>query len=235
MLYKLFRHSVSIMDPQPVARSGAALTSLGPSIWCADRTIKFHFGISLPLRMVVVANENCELLLYSPVALDDETRAALDALGPVRWIIRPNPLHGHFIGAYRRTYPDAIYVTPRQTASERWQPWMETTLVTTRNEYAEICCYHPASHTLILSDLAFNVRRGGVGTQYLLRFNGAWQRFGTTRVQRLLVLNNDFALRTFCRWALNRNFTQISVSHGELVTDNAVLAFKQAFGQWLPS
>ena len=235
MLYNLFRQSVSIMNPTPVAHDGIPLTSVGPSIWRADREIKLPFGITLPLSMVVMTNEHRQLLLYSPTLLDDATRAALDTLGTVRWIVSPNPLHGHFVASYRRIYPDADYVIPTQVPTKHWQSWFDTLIVETRDDYAEICGYHHASRTLILSDLAFNVRRANVGTRYLLRLNGAWRRFTPTRLQRLLVLKNHSALKTFRRWALDQDFSQISVSHGAMVTDDAALAFKRAFAVWQSS
>ena len=91
MLYNLFRRSVSIMNPNPVAHYGIPLTSVGSSIWRADRAIKLPFGITLPLSMVIMANDDRQLLLYSPILLDNATRAALDTLGTVRWIVSPNP------------------------------------------------------------------------------------------------------------------------------------------------
>ncbi len=235
MLYNLFRRSVSIMNPNPVTHYGIPLTSVGSSIWRADRAIKLPFGITLPLSMVVMANGHRQLLLYSPILLDNATRAALDTLGTVRWIVSPNPLHGHFVGPYRRVYPDADYVIPTQTPTKQWPSWFDTLIVETRDGYTEICGYHRASRTLILSDLAFNVRSTNVGTQYLLRLNGAWRQFTPTRLQRLLVLKNHSALKTFCRWALDQDFSQISVSHGAMVTDDATLAYKRTFALWQSS
>ena len=124
---------------------------------------------------------------------------------------------------------------PTQVPTKHWQSWFDTLIVETRDDYAEICGYHHASRTLILSDLAFNVRRANVGTRYLLRLNGAWRRFTPTRLQRLLVLKNHSALKTFCRWALDQDFSQISVSHGAMVTDDATRAFKRAFALWQSS
>ena len=235
MLYTLFRQSVSMMDPKPVVHSATPLTSVGTLIWRADRTIKFALGIELPLSMVVVANEHGELLLYSPTPLDDRTQAAIDSIGTVRWIVSPNPLHGHFVSRYRQIYRDADYVTPAQVPMNQWRPWFDLIRVETRDGYAEICGYHRASHTLILSDLAFNVRSANTRTEALLRLNGAWQQFTPTRMQRLLVMKNRAALQTFYRWAMDQDFSQISVSHGALVTNEAPAAFAQAFARWQPS
>src|SRR5690606_31041515 len=48
----------------------------------------------------------------------------------------------------------------------------------------EVVFFHPPSRTLVLTDLAFNVREGGLFTRIALRLNGGWDRFGPTRALR---------------------------------------------------
>ena len=235
MLYKLFRQSISSLSPTPLPYAGHVLKPLGPSIWCAERELELNSLLSLPLRMVVVANDRAELLLYSPTLLDSATRAALNTLGTVRWIVTPNPIHGYFVDSYLATYPDAVHVGPSNAPIDNWEPWLDAILVQTRDDYGEICAYHRASRTLILSDLAFNIHSASQATRWLLRFNDAWQRFGPTRLQRATVLKNDSALREFCRWADARDFDQISVSHGTIVSEDVQQVFQHAFRRWLPT
>jgi hypothetical protein len=185
--------------------------------------------------MVVIANDRAELVLYSPTILDSATRAALNTLGTVRWIVTPNPIHGYFVDRYLATYPDAVHVGPSNAPIDNWEPWLDAIFVQTRDDYGEICVYHRGSRTLILSDLAFNIHSASRATRRLLRFNDAWQRFGPTRLQRATVLKNDCALREFCRWAVARDFDQISVSHGAVVGENVQQVFQHAFRRWLPT
>lgn len=233
MLYKLFRRSISSLSPTPLPYDGPALTPLGPSIWCAEREFELNSGLILPLRMVVVANDLGELLLYSPTVFDSATDAALTALGTVRWIVTPNPIHGYFVDRYLAAYPDAVHVSPSQTSFDHIEPWFDAKLVQPRDDYREICAYHHASRTLILSDLAFNIQSASRTTRWLLGFNDAWQKFGPTRLQRAVVMKNDRALREFCQWAIAQDFDQISVSHGAVVTKNAKQIFQHAFRRWL--
>ena len=235
MIYKLFRQSISSLSPTPQPYAGPALKPLGPSIWCAERELQLNWGLSLPLRMVVIANDRGELLLYSPILFDPATGTALRELGTVRWIVTPNPIHGYFVNSYQTAYPDAVHLGPSHERVNQFEPWLDTKLVRTRDDYGEICAYHHASRTLILSDLAFNIHSAGRTARWLLRFNDAWQKFGPTRLQRAMVMKNDRALREFCQWAIARDFEQISVSHGALVTINAKQVFQHAFRRWLPT
>ncbi|WP_243698677.1 DUF4336 domain-containing protein [Paracoccus alkanivorans] len=47
------------------------------------------------------------LWIWSPVALTQDVRAAVDALGPVRHLIAPNSLHHMFLADWAAAYPDA--------------------------------------------------------------------------------------------------------------------------------
>jgi hypothetical protein len=109
------------------------LKPLGPSIWCAERELKLNSLLSLPLR-IVVANDRAELVLYSPTILDSATRAALNTLGTVRWIVTPNPIHGYFVDRYLATYPDAVHVGPSNAPIDNWEPWLDAVFVQTRDD-----------------------------------------------------------------------------------------------------
>ena len=51
-------------------------------------------------------------------------------------------------------------------------------------------------------DLAFNLDAGPRGLRWAMRLNGAWGRFGPTRMQRAVIFKNREALADFYRWAM---------------------------------
>ena len=58
------------------------------------------------------------LWVHSPVALDAALRAALDALGPVRFVVTPNAEHMKWAADWIRAYPDATsYACPNLAAA----------------------------------------------------------------------------------------------------------------------
>ena len=79
---------------------------IGDEIWVFDRPLSL-FGLKIGARMTVIRLEDGSLFLHSPVEIDAETRAELDELGSVRYVIAPNKVHHFFIGAYREAYPEA--------------------------------------------------------------------------------------------------------------------------------
>ena len=64
-------------------------------------------------RMTVARLGSGALLVHNAVACDDATMAAIDALGPVRWIVVPSRYHKMDAHALATRYLDAAVVTPR--------------------------------------------------------------------------------------------------------------------------
>jgi hypothetical protein len=84
----------------------AALEALAPNLWVAARPLKLIVG-NVGTRMTVIRLADGTLFLHSPVQLDTDTRAALDAVGPVRWVVAPNKVHHLFVADYLTAYTDA--------------------------------------------------------------------------------------------------------------------------------
>src|SRR5262249_19680730 len=83
-----------------------ALTELDENLWVASRPLKLLVG-DVGCRMTVIRLPSGGLLLHSPVPLDPPTRAALDALGPVRWLVGPSKVPHFDLGASASAYPAA--------------------------------------------------------------------------------------------------------------------------------
>lgn len=77
------------------------LRPFGAEIWTIDGPIVSVVGFGYPTRMIVIRLSNGGLFLWSPTALSDALRAAIDRLGPVKHIVAPNSLHHLSIGAWQ--------------------------------------------------------------------------------------------------------------------------------------
>ena len=87
--------------------SGAeALERLDDDLWIATRPLPLWVG-DVGTRMTVLRLGGGDLLLHSPVSLDPALRAALDAIGRVRWVVGPSLVHHLFLGDYASAYPAA--------------------------------------------------------------------------------------------------------------------------------
>ncbi|MGB1700083.1 MAG: hypothetical protein ACPHRO_09030, partial [Nannocystaceae bacterium] len=66
----------------------------------------------IPRNMQVWRAPDGGLLIHSAVCLDAEGMAALESLGPVKWIVVPCPIHRADAAPYRERYPDAQLLCP---------------------------------------------------------------------------------------------------------------------------
>ncbi len=68
------------------------LKKIDKDIWVADAPFKY-FGLSVGTRMTVIRLANRELVVISPIQIDNATSLELDKLGTVSHIIAPNLYH----------------------------------------------------------------------------------------------------------------------------------------------
>lgn len=222
----------------------SSLTPLAPDLWVAPRPLPIFVG-DIGARMTVLRLRGGELLLHSPVALDTGTRLALDGLGRVRWIVGPSKVHHLFLPDYVLAYPDAVLCAAPGLAEKRTDVRFSHVLDDTlRREWAgevefllfegapalnEVVFFHPGSRTLILTDLAFNVRRGGPnGARLFHALVGAVGHFGPHRIVRLAIRDRKEARRSADR-ILRWDFDRVVVSHGEVLETGGKRAVETAF------
>ena len=146
------------------------LQRLAETLWVAS--VPHHFmGLHVGTRMTVVKLHTGGVLLYSPIPLDDALRAAIHDIGPVTHIVCPNVFHHMYAGDAKAAYPAAVLHGPAALRRKRPDLPLEAVLgdtphldwkgdlepLTVRGSLMhETVFFHPASKTLITSDLVEN-------------------------------------------------------------------------------
>ncbi|KND02013.1 uncharacterized protein SPPG_02517 [Spizellomyces punctatus DAOM BR117] len=70
---------------------------------------------ALPCTMTVYRFPGTKFLwIHSPICLNDEVRAELEALGKVTWIVVPNRMHRTYVEAWHQLYPQAKIACPEK-------------------------------------------------------------------------------------------------------------------------
>lgn len=225
----------------------ARLRSLAPDLWILDHPLRV-LSLRIGARMTVVRLSDGSLWLHSPVPLDAEARAELDALGPVRHIIAPSKVHHFFYAECRAAYPEARgYAAPGLPEKKRrlafdevlsdaapaaWAGQIEQLLFAGAPFVNEVVFLHPASRTLVLTDIAFNMLDSGhAPTRLWLRAMGARGRFGPHRVVRRMFRDRAAAAASVER-ILAWDFDRVIVAHGAVVQEKGKRLVRDAFG-WL--
>ena len=92
---------------------------------------------------------------------------------------------------------------------------------------------HRASRTLLCLDLCFNVNTSAsFATRLMMRINGAYGRFGPSRIFRYAVMKDRRALRASLDKILAWDFDRVTVAHGDILETGGHKAIQRGFA-WL--
>jgi hypothetical protein len=222
------------------------LTPLAPDLWVATRPLPLIVG-DIGTRMTVIRLADGSLFLHSPVKLDAETQAALDAIGPVRAVVAPSRVHHFYVGEYGAAYPQAtLYAAPgleKKRADVHfgavlddepppaWAGQIDQHVFRGTPIMNEVVFFHAPTRTLLLTDLAFNVVRPMPGrVRFFLRLVNA-RGFGPHRIIRFGV-RDRVAARASLERILQWDFDRITVTHGDVLESGGHAALQAAF-DWL--
>ena len=219
---------------------------VAPGVFAIDRLARIA-GAQLPTRATAIDLGSGRLALLSPPA---DLCPELDQLGSVSVIVAPNSFHYLNVEAYARRYPKAqILVAPglpiRVPAlppcveigagpQAAWDGELAHAVIGPYRGISEVVFFHPASATLLLTDLATNLvgfRR--LYDRVLWRLSGMSTGLGPPRNSRRLFLRDPDRARETLRAILRWPFERIVVAHGEIVDRDARAAFESAFASYL--
>lgn len=222
------------------------LQQLDQNLWVAAAPLK-TLGLAIGTRMTVVRLAAGELWLHSPIPIDDGLRVGIDALGPVGYIVAPNVFHHLHVGDAAAVWPQARVFGPpglkkkredlrfdgllNPGASGPWSADLEG-LPLAGTLLQETLFLHPATRTLITSDLAANcMHASDLLTRLYIKASGVGDRFGLSLTLRLCYRDKPKA-RASIEGLLEKDFDRVIVAHGEVLETGGKAAVASAFA-WL--
>lgn len=215
------------------------LVPFGPNLYLANGPTVSFFGFPYPTRMAVARLSTGTVWVWSPIALTNEVADAVEAIGPVGYIVSPNKLHHLFLPEWRSRWPDARLYAPPGLARKKKHlrfdgelgdggagPWMTDIDQTVfRGSFAmeEVVFFHRASRTAIFGDLIqrFPAAAATGWKGLVMRLDGLVGPHGSTpREWRLSFLSRAAARaarQTVHEWKPQR----LVVAHGECAATGA--------------
>lgn len=221
------------------------LRQVETDLWVAERPHRY-LGVEIGTRMTVIALGDGSLFVHSPVLLDEETRAGLDQIGPVRQVVAPNRFHHLFVADYQKNYPDAkIYCAPGLDTKRRdlrfdailgdiapptWSGQIDQIVFRAFGALNETIFFDRRSRTAIFTDLMFNMNRSdSTLTRIVLTLDGGFGGLAVPKTFRLAIrMRRQMALGAIAR-VLKWDFDRITVAHGDVVERGAKDAMRRAW------
>ena len=222
------------------------LEQIANDIWTQAQPLRF-FGVEIGTRMTVVRLGDGSLFVHSPVALDEATKEALAALGPVQAVVAPCLFHHLYVGEWARAYPAASLSAcpglPRKRSDQRWthvlgdEPpaaWegeLDQVFFGAFSMTNEIVFFHRKSRTILSCDLIFNLAAHPSRlTRTVARIAGQREP-GATLLERVLIRDRAAAREQIGRivaWEAER----VVLAHGDIIASGATEVVRRAY-RWL--
>jgi len=220
------------------------LRPLADGLWVADAPMRVLPFMDIGTRMTVVRTTDGGVVLHSPVEASAAVRDAVAKLGPVRAVICPNKVHHLYAGPWKEAHPGARLLGPPGLARKRrdlafdgelgdvadpsFAGALECHLVKGIPLMNEVAFYHPASRTLLVTDLAFHptpTSSRGLRFWCLLTRTGA---FGPNQVVRFTIRDRA-ALGASLDRILAWDFDRVTVTHGEVLESGGKELFRRGW------
>jgi hypothetical protein len=216
------------------------LEALGKNLWQVEAVLP-----SMPIgrRMVIARLGNGQLLVHNAVACDSATMAAIEALGPISYLIVPSGFHRMDLPAFAARYPLCKVVAmpgslrrARQRArvdggAELLPSDAHTRWVPLEGVPAEGVLLHDTSDgtVAVFNDCLFNFPERPAGAKgWLLQAIGSTGDVKVTRVARTFLVKDAAALAGHLRKVAALDPVLLVPGHGQLVRTDCSTALDRA-------
>ncbi len=221
-------------------------------VWIKEYPIHYA-GTQFNSRMTIVRLSNGNLFIHSPCEIDQQTKAAIETLGKVEFIVAPGSYHHLHVSSAQRAFPEAeTFICPGietknpqlefdwllgDRADKRWADDFEQVLVRGNKYIWEVAFFHKPTRTLILVDLIENFTDATEDVNWLLKlwfkvFYRMWANPKPAPEYQMGWKDKQAAAKSLNK-ILIWNFESIIVSHGELIEKNAKQVARQAWRRLL--
>jgi len=217
------------------------LEPVGDGLWEAVTPLRV-IVVESGRRMTVAKLGDGGLWIHSPAELTPPLRAALEELGPVRFVVPASKLHGNiFAEQYAAAFPEAeVFKAPGARARKgvdyageladspdpRWAAELDQALLRGNTFANEVVFLHRPSRSLIVGDCLWHVTEESAQSTRLWVGGGEGAR--PTRAFRLAIRDRA-AFRASLDGVLEWDFDRIQIGHGANVEGDAKRVLRDAY------
>lgn len=227
--------------------SAADLIPFGDDIYLCSDPVRI-VGMKLSATMTVVRLPARQLLVYSPIGLTAQRRAAIESLGTVSHLYAPNTFHHRWIGEWAWAFPNARIHAPRPLQKKRsdlnvYRLCGEHSLGELANAFEEVTIdgfalhesvlLHRPSGTLLVADLVHNIGKPtGFWTRAYSSAMGFYDRVALSKMIRWTAFTDAAKARESLDTLMSLDFDRLVVGHGSPIDGGARQVLAEAY-DWL--
>ncbi|KAF8217781.1 hypothetical protein K438DRAFT_1925147 [Mycena galopus ATCC 62051] len=239
--------------------SDIVIREVTQNVWTFSRPFALFGWIHIGGRSTAIKLSNGGVWVIASTPLSDDTKAKLDELGPVEYIIGVNSVHNLYLGEFKRAYPNAKLFAPA-AALERCSDktlsfdgvWGRDPPETqygfegdiqacyfSGHKNKDVAFFHPGSSTLIEADLVVNLP----GTEQYSKsaMAGRFPFFGPLGkpygwIQSKLAAaraEDPIAMKRDAQTVADWNFVRIIPCHGDVIEAEGKMVWREAYKAYL--
>ncbi|WP_230966029.1 DUF4336 domain-containing protein [Nostoc sp. NZL] len=229
------------------------LREIDKNIWVAEQPLRY-FGLSVGTRMTVISLANSELVVISPIQVDQATIDQLNKIGNVRHIVAPNLYHYLFASKFKHFYPKATFWAAPGLNSKKPELPIDQIIKADENNFLdeiqyllfdgfrtfglsgpdflnECVFFHSESRTLVLTDTAYHFDESfPLITQLAARVIGTYKTLSPSWLERLSTQEKE-KVRQSVKNILAWDFERVIVAHGSIIENNGKQKFREGY-EW---
>jgi hypothetical protein len=222
------------------------LQNIASALWVQAQHLRF-WGLETGTRMSVIRLANGGLFVHSPIALDDDTKREVDALGPVRAIVAPSRMHHLYVGDWMAAYPGAVVCCCPTLERKRtdipwhrilgddpepeWHGEIDQVFFGARPLENEVVFFHKKSRTMLCADAVFNLANHASPVTRVVAVMMGGRAPGATWLERIVIRDRRAARRQIDRM-LAWDFDRIVLAHGDVIETGGREVLRTAYA-WL--
>lgn len=229
------------------------LREIDNNIWVGEQPFKY-LGLNVGTRMTLIRLVTGELIVISPIQVDNTTINQLNAIGDVSYIIAPNLYHYLFADSFKAIYPKAKLWAAPGLESKRSELTIDKVIsVDERSlldevEYLlfdgfrvfdlngpsllnECVFFHRESRTLILTDTAYHFDESfPLTTQLAARLIGGYKKLSPSLLERFATRETE-RVKQSVQKVLAWDFKRVIMAHGSIIESDAKRKFREGY-EW---
>lgn len=219
------------------------LEELAPGVWHSEHDLFILGMVHFRTRMVVLDTGD-GLMLHGGVPLDDSQAEHIGRLGEVKHVLAPNSFHhlyarpalDRFPGAklwrgaaLARKRPDLTGEVIEAGQAPRFGE-VQSLLLGGMPKLDEVIVLHPATRTLVVTDLVFNILEyKGWLSGLVFRLTGTHKKLGQSRLLRSAI-KQKAAYQASLEQILAWDFDRVIMAHGEVLETDGKDRLARALG-----
>ncbi|GLB39061.1 hypothetical protein LshimejAT787_0602230 [Lyophyllum shimeji] len=238
--------------------SETVIREVANGVWTFSRPFARYGVVPVGGRSTAIKMKNGGVWVLASTPLEPETKAKLDELGGVKYIVGADAVHHLFLGDFKKAYPDAKLIAPKEAIERHgdknlvfdgaWGRDLPNTRYGFEDEIKhrffsgfvnkDVVFFHPDSKVLIEADLLMNLP---ANEQYSksraspkLPLFGGFTPTSWFHPRFLWYLGKDKeAMRRDAKTVAGWDFEKIIPCHGDVIERDAKKAWEEAFKFYL--